>query len=568
MHAVLKVTPALVILALAGCASAPPAQTAVAEVAILGINDFHGHIQSADPTPRVLNLPDPADPSRKIAVPTGGAAYVASELAILRKDNANSITVGVGDLIGASPASSSLLNDEPTIEALNRMGLSLSVVGNHEFDAGSDALLRRIKGECPANGCAMPGFSGARFEYLAANVIDKANGKPFLKPYVIREVGGVKIAFIGTPLHEVPDMVMAAGIKTLRFEDEVQTINHYVPEIRAQGVRTIVALVHQGGEYAGDFNDPTYRCEGLKGPIIDIVKRLDPEVDVVMSAHTHNAYTCKINGRLVTQGYSYGALVSEIRLKIDRRTGDVLATEATNHVVDQSTLKPDAAMQDFVEQTAKQTASLRNQVVGRLANPLTRQAQAGYGDSSLGNLVADAQAAYARRTEPVDFAITNSGGLRADLPSKPGTERPIVLRFGDLYAAQPFRNNLVVMSLSGVQVMQLLRDQWQGHEAENPSLLQVSRELTYHWDAARPIQDRVFDVRIGGETLNLQRNYRVAMNAFLAGGGDGAKVLTQGTDVHGLGLDIDAIRWYTESATATLDVQSEGRIRRVDAYGK
>lgn len=559
-----RLTPALLALALAACSSvSPQSDTSTVDISILGINDFHGHIQSSNPTPRTLNMADPADPSRKIAVPTGGAAYLATELAILRKEHPNSITVGVGDLIGASPATSSMLKDEPTIEALNRMGLSLSAVGNHEFDAGRAELERKIRGECPAQGCALAGFRGAKFDYLGANVIDTASNKPFVKPYVIRDVAGIKIAFIGAPLHEVPSMVSADGIKTLRFDDEVQAINHYVPEIRAQGVRAIVALIHQGGEYAGDFNDPTYRCEGLKGPIVDIVKRLDRSVDVVMSAHTHNAYTCKINGRLVTQGYSYGALVSEIRLKIDRRNGAVLDADATNHVVDQRLLKPDAAMQAFVEDVSKQTDALRNQEVGRVAQQITRHVQPGYGDSALGNLVADAQAAYARQHEKVDFAVTNPGGLRADLPSKAEGAGVITLRFGDLYAAQPFHNQVVVVGLTGTQIMQALRSQW--NNKDNPTFLQVSKELKYQWNDNLPVENRVLNVTVSGVRIDPMRMYRVAMNSFLAGGGDGFKVFAEGAAPTEAGSDLEALRWYMEHAQDVLDYSSEGRVKRVDA---
>ena len=550
---------------LGGCATNAPttAATGVAHVAIFGINDFHGNIQATAPTPRMVDLPDPDHPDKKIAVPTGGIAYLASELNALRQANPHSITVGLGDLIGGSPVTSSLLDDEPTIEALNQIDLAISVVGNHEFDNGREALEQRIKGICPAKGCKLAGFKGARFTYLAANVLDRNSGKPFLTPYVIREIDGVKVGFVGTPLHDVPTMVMAAGIQSLRFADEVETINALVPEIKAKGATTIVALVHQGADFAGPFNDPTYKCDGLTGPIIDLTKRLDPAVKVVMSAHTHNAYTCKIDGRLLTQGYNYGALVSTVRLDIDRASGEVISADATNQLVDQRSLTPDPQLQQFVDKVAATTTVIRNQPVGQTTQQLTRKAADSFGDSALGNLVADAQLAYAKRFGKADIAFTNSGGLRAELPSTAVTEGK-TLTYGDLYAVQPFRNSLVVMTLSGKQILTLLRNQWPAADAGKPGLLQISGNLHYRWSAQRPVTDRVIDVTIDGKPLDPTRNYRVAINAFLAGGGDGAATFKEGADTVALpGLDVDALRWYVENRRKVDDYRSEGRIQKI-----
>jgi 5'-nucleotidase len=556
--------------ALAGCSGLPAstekplaaAESETATIAILGINDFHGHIQSAQPVPRTIIVPDPQAPDGQRQTAVGGAAYLATELTELRQRNPHSITVGVGDLIGASPLTSALLDDEPTIETLNRLGMSVSVVGNHEFDRGRVELERRIAGRCPESGCKLPEFHGARFDYLAANVLDKASGRPFLAPYVIREIDGIKVAFVGTPLRETPSIVVKAGIATLNFTDEASAINALIPEMQAQGARVIVALIHQGGEYDGPYNDPTYRCAGLRGPIVDIVRALDKAVVAVMSAHTHNGYTCKIDGRLLTQGYSFGALVSEIRLKIDRRSGEVLAADAENHPVDQHRLTPDAAMQQWVVDIEARSADVRNRPVGRTLRPLTRRSDGAFGDSPLGNLIADAQWTYARRFVEVDFALTNRGGMRADLPEGADGDGPLTLTFGDLFATQPFRSGLLVVELRGAEILDLLRGQWRTPDAA-PYFLQVSRSLNYHWRSDLPLAKRVFDVRINGKPLIPTRTYRIAINSFLADGGDDQFILAKGRHPRTLpGQDIDALRWFIEKAKAPLDIRSEGRIRQ------
>lgn len=551
---------------LGACASLPPPPPETVAVTILGINDFHGQIQSAGPVPKTLQLPDPAHPGSQRNVPAGGAAYLASALAELRAANPDSITVGVGDLIGAAPLVSTLLADEPAIEVLNRLGVSLSTVGNHEFDHGRDELLRRIRGECPADGCKLPGFSGAHFDYLAANIIDEATGKPWLKPYVIRQLGSVRVAFVGADLRGVPDIVMASGVRGLYFEDEAIAINRVIPEIRAQGVETIVALIHQGADYhaaSGAVSEPDYACPGFAGPIVDIVKHLDKSVGVVMSAHTHEAYTCKVDGRLVTQAGSYGALVSEIRLRIDRHSGALIDASATNHVVDQQGFQPDAAMQAYVADVSASSKTISQQRIGQLPATLERYAaeQSGKGDSALGNLIADGMLDFARQAGAADMAFMNSGGLRANLPSGPVTTSPQDITLGDLYAVQPFGNDVVVLSLSGAQILAMLNQQTQQGN-KPPHLLQVSRGLSYRWNPAAPAGARASDVRLDGEPLQPQRNYRVVTNSFIAEGGDGLRSFTAGTERQTIGPDIDATRRYlTERSRPLPAYSSEGRIR-------
>lgn len=549
---------------LGACASAP--MPGPVEVAVLGLNDFHGNIQASAPVPKTLKVQDAAHPEQTVSVPTGGAAYVAAELVRLRHEHPNSITVGVGDLIGASPLASSLLADEPTIEAMNRLGLSVSVVGNHEFDHGRDDLVRRVKGECPAQGCQLPEFRGASYTYLSANVIEEADGKPLFPPYAIRTVGGVKIAFVGAVLKGTPQIVNPAGIRGLRFEDEADSINRVIPEIRAQGVRTIIALIHEGAEYnspRGTYNDPGYRCEGFAGPIRDIVRRLDPQIRVVMSAHTHMAYTCSVDGRLVVQGASYGAMITELDLRLDPVSGELLDVQAHNELVDQRALHPDPAMQDFVAGVVERTRKIATQPAGSLPFGLDQslQEEGGSADSALGNLIADSQLALAQGDDkPAEIAFMNTGGIRANLPSGERSDQPVQLNLGDLYAVQPFGNDVVVMTLSGAQIGTVLNQQGGDAQPDRlPRLLQVSHGFSYRWDGARPRGQRAYAASLNGEVLRPDRLYRVAVNGFLADGGDGLSELAQGRERRVVGGDVEALRRYL-TRTDLPEYRSEGRI--------
>ena len=291
------------------------------EVQILALNDFHGNL-----------LPPGGSGGRVGATLAGGAAYLATHIENLEATNANTMVVSAGDLIGASPIQSALFHDEPTIEAMNEIGLDLNAVGNHEFDEGATELLRMANGGChPTDGCqdGTP-FGGADFDFLAANVVNTATGETLFAPYAIRNFNGAKVAFIGMTLEGTPLIVSAAGIQGLEFRDEADTVNALVPELREQGVEAIVVLVHEGGSpTALNING----CAGVTGPIVDVVNRLDPEVDLVVSGHTHQPYNCVFNGIPTTSAYSFGRLVTDIDMRVDRATKDVTRLTINNRVV-------------------------------------------------------------------------------------------------------------------------------------------------------------------------------------------------------------------------------------------
>jgi len=293
------------------------------DLTTLAINDFHGNLR---PPTGGISIADPNDARRRIAIPAGGAEYMATLVKQLRARKKNSVFVAAGDLIGASPLLSALFHDEPTIVSLSAMGLEIAAVGNHEFDAGKDELLRMQNGGChPTTACKGPRpFAGAKFRYLAASTFDKRTGEPFLPPYEIKEFEGIPVAFIGLALKNTPNIVAPSGVVGLEFRDEAETVNALVPLLKQHGIEAIVVLIHEGGFPAGDYNE----CPGIAGPIVDIVGKLDKAVDLVVSGHTHRAYRCVIDGRLLTSADKFGTIVTEIELEIDRKTRDAVAEPA------------------------------------------------------------------------------------------------------------------------------------------------------------------------------------------------------------------------------------------------
>jgi 5'-nucleotidase len=531
------------ILAFALLARAPASQTlaqtaAPVDVRILAINDFHGNLR---PPAGGIRIADPADRTKKIAVPAGGAEYMATLVSQLRQDHPNNIFVAAGDVIGASPLLSAMFHDEPSIEAMSMMGLAISSVGNHEFDEGKDELLRMQNGGChPIDKCQGPHpFLGAGFHYLAASTFEKSTGKTIFPPYEIREFGGVPIAFIGLTLKDTPRIVSPDGVADLEFRDEADTVNALVPELKARGVEAIVVLIHEGGLPTGDYNE----CPDISGPIVDIVRKFDRAVDVVISGHTHQAYVCEIDGRLVTSGDKFGTLVTAIDLKLDPVTRDVVSARADNVIVRTGTLAKDPQQTALLESYDKVAAPIANRPAGSITETLSRVPNEA-GESPLGDVIADAQLAATRAQGDgaAVAAFTNPGGVRTDLLKKEGS-----VSYADLFASQPFRNQLVTLTLTGAEIKDMLEQQWL--DPKRPRILQVSSGFSYAWDGARPYGERVIAERM---TLNRQRidpaaSYRVTVNNYLALGGDGFTVLKQGTEQRFGVYDVDALYGYFQA---------------------
>jgi 5'-nucleotidase len=540
-----------------GClASAAVAQTAPpVELRILAINDFHGNLR---PPAGGIGISDPAETRRKTAVPAGGAEHMATLVNQLREGRNNHIFVAAGDLIGASPFLSALFHDEPTVESLSMMGLAVASVGNHEFDEGKDELLRMQNGGChPLDGCQGPHpFAGAKFHYLAASTFETSSGKTILPAYEIRQFDGVPVAFIGLTLKGTPGLVSPPGVAGLEFRDEAETVNALVPELKTRGVEAIVVLIHEGGFPTGDYNE----CPGISGAIVEIVKKFDRAVDVVISGHTHQAYVCEIDGRLVTSADKYGTVVTAIDVKLDPATRDVVSVRADNVIVRSSVLAKDPEQTALLAAYDKVAGPIANRPAGSVTEALSRVPNDA-GESVLGDIIADAQLAATRAA--VDggavIAFTNPGGIRSDIAKKPDG----AVSYADVFASQPFRNQLVTLSLSGAEIKTMLEQQWL--DPARPRILQVSNGFSYTWDAAKPFGERIVtdSISLHGQPVEPATSYRITVNGFLAAGGDGFTVLKSGTAPRIGVYDVDALYAYFQ-ANGTLSPLAAGRIARLN----
>ena len=538
---------------------APPAlalaQAAPVDLRILAINDFHGNLR---PPPGGIAIADPDDKTKKITVPAGGSEAMATLVRQLREGHKNTIFVAAGDLIGASPLLSAMFHDEPTIESMSTMGLELSAVGNHEFDEGKEELLRMQNGGChPVDKCQGPHpFPGARFHYLAASTFDTETGKTVFPPYAIRQFDGIPVAFIGLTLKGTPGIVSPDGVAGLEFRDEADTVNALVPELKAHGVEAIVVLIHEGGIPTGDYNE----CPGISGPIVDIVKKFDKAVDVVISGHTHRAYVCEIDGRLVTSGDKFGTLVTAIDLKLDPKTRDVISARADNVIVRTATLAKDPEQTALLAAYDKVAAPLANRAAGSIAETLSRVPNEA-GESALGDIIADAQlaATSAEADGGAVIAFTNPGGIRTDIPRK----QDGAVAYADLFASQPFRNRLVTLTLTGTQIRSLLEQQWL--DPKRPRILQVSKGFSYAWDAAKPYGEHVVAERmtLNGQRIDPAASYRVTVNNYLALGGDGFIVLKEGIGQRIGGYDVDVLYAYFQTHSPVAPAASD-RIARLN----
>lgn len=525
------------------------------ELSIFALNDFHGNLQ---PPTGGVRIADPDDRTKKISVPAGGAEYLSSLVKQLRSERKNSVFVAAGDLIGASPFLSALFHDEPTIESLSMMGLDVASVGNHEFDEGTDELMRMQKGGChPTDGCRGPHpFLGAKFRYLAASTFDRKTGEPFLPAYDVRTYGGVPVAFIGLTLKATPLVVNPSGVTGVEFRDEAETVNALVPQIKARGIEAIVVLIHEGGFPTGDYNE----CPGISGPIVDIVKRFDKAVDIVVSGHTHQPYVCKIDDRLVTSADKYGTILTEIEVKLDPKTRDVISAKADNVIVRNDALARDPEQTKLIESYDALAKPIAARPAGVITASLLREPTRS-GESALGDIVADAQLAATSLQDKGEavLAITNPGGIRNNIIfTGDGT-----VTYADVFASQPFRNQLVTITMTGAQIRRMLEQQWTAPSF--PRILQVSKGFSYTWDNAKPVGGKIVadSVMLSGEPVGDGVSYRVTVNNYLYSGGDGFSVFAEGKDPRVGVYDVDALASYLKANSPVAPLAPD-RIQRLN----
>jgi 5'-nucleotidase len=575
-----------------GAASQAAPNGPTIKVQILSFNDFHGNLEAPGGssgrvvTDHALNTAGTA--AVDVTKDAGGVEYLATHLRNARIGNPNTVTVAAGDIIGASPLLSAAFHDEPTIEAMNKLGLEATSVGNHEFDEGYQELLRMQSGGCLPDGdglnnqnsCAAGTFTGANFHILAANVKYAGTNNTILPSYWVKNFNGAKIGFIGMTLKETPSIVTQAGVAGLEFTDEVKTANALVPILNAKGAKAIVVLVHQGGTPAvqqwvgpdhktyGVNSTYDYTCGGggtLTGDsaILPIAANLDPQIDMVISGHTHQPYVCDVKDpagqpRLVTSASSFGRLFTETNLTFDRRTQDIVraSVKGTNMIVTRDVAK--AADETSLIGTYKTLiAPIANKVLGTITTDITRT-QSPAGESPLGDLIADAQvndpSVVTGGKTPV-VAFMNPGGIRADLTfakTDPPETVDGIVRYEEAFTVQPFNNYLVSMDVTGADIWSLLGQQWSGGNVSAIKFLQVSKGLHYTWKGAVGAQ-AVTGVTINGTPVvnDGSASYRIVTNNFLSDGGDNFAAFKNGTGKYIGGLDIDGFAKYFSQPTVS-----------------
>jgi 5'-nucleotidase len=560
-------------------AAKPDNKGNIAKARFLSFNDFHGALDAPTGSGAAVN-----------GTPAGGAEYLATTLESLRADaeakGQKTLTVGAGDMVGATPLLSAAFHDEPTIETLNLLRMDVTSVGNHEFDEGVTELLRLQNGGChPTDGCQDGDpFYGADFPYLAANTVYKDSGQTILPAYTTRTVQGVKVGFIGMTLEGTPGIVNPAGITEVKFLDEVETANKYAHQLLAKGVEALVLLIHEGGQQNSPPTplDPS-GCANFTGALPPIVAGLDPEFDLVVSGHTHRPYVCSLpnsagKGIVATSAGSNGQLVTDITATLSKSADDFTSVSAKNVIVENGIRNPDGSWQTtssgvfvrnpalvdpetkaLIDEYRAAVAPIANRIVGTISADITRTNNP-TGESPLGDVIADAQLAYTQSSGAV-IAFMNPGGIRADLSytNSPGGEAPGQVTYGEAFTVQPFNNLVTTQTFTGAQIKAVLEQQFR---PTSTLILQVSAGFTYDYNATLPIGSKVSNIRLGGVPLDPAASYRVTTNDFLANGGDGFPSLTAGTNrVYAPGFDVDALAAYL--ATGPIAPGPANRITKV-----
>lgn len=506
------------------------AEEDLVEVQLLGLNDWHGQIDYED---YFADFDGDGEND-----PAGRADYLAAYLKEREATNPeNTLLVHAGDMIGGSPLIAASFQDEPVVEIMEAMGMDVGTLGNHEFDEGVDELLRMIHGGDHPDGTE--GYDGMNFPVVAANVQYKDTKELLVDPYVIEEVGGQKIAFIGVATTETPSMVIKEGNENVEFTDEAEAINKYVPEIKEQGVRSIVVLAHNPAYQDGDV---------ITGDAADIAENVDDEVDIIFAGHNHVENNGVVDGKLIVQAYAYGTAFSDVDIKIDPATGDIVDKTAEIVTVAQHGVEPDPEVGAILEKYETLVDEIKNEVIGEAAMPL----EGGYaergdqGDNALGNLIADGM----KWAMDADMAMMNGGGIRADI-----NEGPIT--YGEVFTVQPFGNTLVKAELTGESIIQVLNNQLS--EPYGPDYSVAGFSYTWNFDAMEVIDVYLPD----GNEIDPNEVYTVVVNNYMFGDDDsGIEGLALSSEVGP--TDLDATVDYIKSFDEPIEYYAEGRIQEVE----
>lgn len=512
-----------------GVSTTPPP----VEIDVLTINDFHGRLEA----------------NRAVA----GAAVLGGLVESMRAANPNTLFVSAGDNIGASTFTSFIQNDEPTLDVLNAMGLDLSALGNHEFD----------QGRADVDGRVIP---NSDFPYLGANIYEKGTTTPAYQEYEVIEVDGVRVGFVGVLTENMPALVSPTGIATLDFGDMTAAAVRVADQLRdgdaANGEADVVILLsHEGA--------PTTTLASATGDneFGDLINGVLGKVDAVVSGHTHLQYDLEIpvpgtdEVMPLIQGGQYGEAFGLLELTVDPESKELLSIAASVAPL-AGAAQPDPEIAAIVAEAVEFAKVAGNERLGDITGDFLRgidfTGQDGAenenrgAESTIGNAVADAQL-WATRDLGTELALMNPGGLRTDLLyASSGENDPVGnLTFREAANVQPFANTLVVMTLTGDQLRQVLEEQWQPAGGSRPFLkLGVSSTLEYDYDPTKPAGERIGTMLLDGTAVTADQQIRVAVNSFLAAGGDNFATLAQGTDRADSGrIDLQAFVDYVREFT-------------------
>lgn len=533
-------------------------------VQLLSMNDLHGYI---DGNSRKDNN----------GVAIGGMASMAyhfeQEKAAFAKTNklkstsTNSLAIQVGDLVGGSPAISGLLQDEPVMNIANAMNFSVGALGNHEFDEGITEFQRLLKGEAPIKNVTQNydlvkdyKFNKSKMDVLSANVNDKKTNKLLdgFKPYVIKKVDGVKIGFIGIVTPSIKDVVLAQHTKDIDIVDPGKAVAKYTKVLRKKGVNAIAVVAHSSVSVNGAANTSiaTQKDKELEGEVIDMLdtaNKLDPDnsIDIVFGGHNHAYANDTYKKVRIVQAHNYGDAYAVVTGKLSTKTKDFVSTPSAtvkyNYKEEEKTInsnKVSKKVNDIITEAKSIVGKVMDQPIATMdVESLSKTAptkvrptdQYPIGGSEVGNLVTDAQLAYARTIDPaVDFAFTNSGGVRSNLNATAVGDSFSITR-GAAQAVQPFGNTLNIIEITGKQVKAAINDQFIG----GYGLEMAGLNYTFN-------EDGVVDVFVNGEKIDENKTYKAVLNDFLLGGGDKFPTFTQAKFVEFLGVDTDIFIDYLE----------------------
>lgn len=507
------------------CVGASKTDKDTIEVQILAVNDLHGQLEP--PISKIITGYNEA--GTPISVNAGGSEYLATHIKKLRSENSNTFVVSAGDSIGASPIVSARFHDEPTIKALNIIEFDFSAVGNHELDNGLNELMRIQNGGChPTDGCLdNSSFEGANFQYLAANIVNETTNATIFPAYGVTCIQGVPIGFIGVALKDTASILPPSKINGLKFLDEAETINKYAKVLKHMGVKTIVVIIHDGGYQEGLYNESV----NISGPIADVVKAADKEVDVFIGGHTHQIYNANIDGRIVTQAGSGGTVLTDVDLVINNKTRDVIEARSRNVIVSRDVPK-DSQVTELINEYNSLVAALANRVIGNITGNITG-IMSNSGESALGDVIADSQlhATCGPDNGGALIAFANPGGIRADLiyNQQSAGELPGEVTYGEVFSVQPSEISLVTMTLNGTQIDTLLEQQI---DNPTPRILQVSNGFSYTWNESAPLGNMIdiSSIKINGTSINPTDLYRITVNNRMADGSYNLFVLKEGVN--------------------------------------